>query len=474
MIRHVLSLLFAALLLAIGCAQDLASLAPFPCAKDGTCPGGFDCTPDKTCVSAPSCGDRTDCGGTCVDTTSDETNCGACGAVCQAGFFTCCDSVCVGTTTSSQNCGACGRTCPGSLSCIDGTCGCPGGQVVCEETSCVDESTDPNNCGGCGVRCGANAVCNGGACACDPTYTLCGAGTGCVDETSDANNCGACGAVCTGGQICSSGACACPTGETLCSGTCANEETDVSNCGTCGNACPTGEICVQGACCGPRPGGGTCSIDPECGCALDGGTPKCTRSVGGPEHCVSNGTTPAGGSCTDDTDCGQGYLCPGTGVCTQICATSSDCLTANWACLFAYSVSDGNATSGGFSLCRPHCNLLSPLTADATHASCNAGQTCTYSSLTQGATLCASDAPIDGGTVPEACQTDQDCAPAYGCSLEGDASTGECLQWCTVGGTTCGSGFACAAAETPIYDNTTPIGFCFREILPSNGGARNP
>jgi hypothetical protein len=77
-----------------------------------------------------------ECGGVCVDTSSDPVNCGGCGVVCQPG-----------------------------QSCVNGLC-----QLVCAPPTqdcgglCVDTSSDPLNCGGCGVQCGSYEVCLGGSC----------------------------------------------------------------------------------------------------------------------------------------------------------------------------------------------------------------------------------------------------------------------------------------------------------------------
>ena len=76
------------------------------------------------------------CGEACVDLTSDATNCGACGAVCESG------EVC--------STGACQSTClPGLSSC---------GQ------SCVDLSTSIFHCGACDSACQAGQACADGGC----------------------------------------------------------------------------------------------------------------------------------------------------------------------------------------------------------------------------------------------------------------------------------------------------------------------
>lgn len=97
----------------------------------------------------PGTCEQTPCNGACVDLSSDNENCGACGNACAAGL-TCCDGVCRALQSDNSNCGACGNACfiPGSRFCTCGvcvfcplgatvapgecTCECPDGQVDCE------------------------------------------------------------------------------------------------------------------------------------------------------------------------------------------------------------------------------------------------------------------------------------------------------------------------------------------------------
>jgi hypothetical protein len=46
--------------------------------ESGSCPGG-------ACAPVDACGGLTNCGGVCVDTTSDRYNCGGCGNFCEYG-----------------------------------------------------------------------------------------------------------------------------------------------------------------------------------------------------------------------------------------------------------------------------------------------------------------------------------------------------------------------------------------------------
>jgi len=51
-----------------------------------------------------------DCGGFCVDLSSSDSNCGACGNSCPSGFV-CCDGSCVDISSDSFYCGRCYNPC---------------------------------------------------------------------------------------------------------------------------------------------------------------------------------------------------------------------------------------------------------------------------------------------------------------------------------------------------------------------------
>jgi hypothetical protein len=154
----------------------------------------------QVALSAKACPKPlTDCGGTCVDTSGDLTNCGKCGASCSDG------DVCVRSKCQPPT--------------LCGTVTCQAGQACCG-TACVNLATDEQNCGKCGVVCAAGETCVVGKCqatvtcgtiTCLPGESCCG--TACVDLATDPNNCGTCGNACdpeqnfNGVASCSKGVC---------------------------------------------------------------------------------------------------------------------------------------------------------------------------------------------------------------------------------------------------------------------------
>jgi len=72
-----------------------------------------------------------------------------------------CGTGCVDTQTNNANCGACGNACPAMRSCQAGKCTCPTGYTDCSG-ECVNTQIDVQNCGGCGKPC--SGICTAGAC----------------------------------------------------------------------------------------------------------------------------------------------------------------------------------------------------------------------------------------------------------------------------------------------------------------------
>ena len=118
------------------------------------------------------------CGIMCVDTASDENNCGGCfgvdgekcesGEVCQAGSCTCPSGTHFDSTFNN-----CVPDCTGDLENLppNGDCACPslpGGTPTQCSDSCVDTNTNEDNCGSCGNSCPAGETCQNGSCTTGP------------------------------------------------------------------------------------------------------------------------------------------------------------------------------------------------------------------------------------------------------------------------------------------------------------------
>ncbi len=80
---------------------------------------------------------------------------------CTSGL-TLCGTGCVDTKTNNANCGACGTACPSPQTCGAGACQCPSGYTNCNG-QCVNTQIDVANCGACGKAC--SGVCSAGTCA---------------------------------------------------------------------------------------------------------------------------------------------------------------------------------------------------------------------------------------------------------------------------------------------------------------------
>lgn len=64
----------------------------------------------------------TDCSGSCVNTTSDGSNCGSCGTKCTGPLMGCCKSTCTSYASDASNCGSCGHKCSVYSICSAGSC----------------------------------------------------------------------------------------------------------------------------------------------------------------------------------------------------------------------------------------------------------------------------------------------------------------------------------------------------------------
>ncbi len=142
----------------------------------GTTSSGQACLPD--CTGGQVNNPQT---GTCK-CTSNQTACGN-------------PATCLDTNTDNNNCGSCGNDCseapnPSGSSCQSGSCQCPAGQTSCND-QCVDTNTDLNNCGSCGNVCATGASCSSGSCVC-PSDKPNTCNNQCTNIQTDSSNCGAC------------------------------------------------------------------------------------------------------------------------------------------------------------------------------------------------------------------------------------------------------------------------------------------
>lgn len=198
----------------------------------------------------PLCDAGTDCGGTCVDTSTNADHCGGCGVRCA-------DSL-------------------GPLSaCVASSCVCNAGTTKCGG-KCTRLESDPLNCGACGVVVDAAEYCVGGKPACRPGTEICKVWTyngnpvtcytKCTDTKGDGSHCigsnglqSRCylGSTVTG--RCVDGDCTsspCPSNLMECAGSptlsnvksCFDPKRDANHCGKCFNQCAPGQTCAQGAC----------------------------------------------------------------------------------------------------------------------------------------------------------------------------------------------------------------------------------
>ncbi len=114
-----------------------------PCTA-GTCDAGV-CTYD-TLADGTSCGATESlrcCGGSCVDISSDEENCGACGLACDGDLE--CESI-----AATSTCPSAPENVSGRCRCTGFNAQCPGGQICRTVTPFADRCTpsEPSDCPG--------------------------------------------------------------------------------------------------------------------------------------------------------------------------------------------------------------------------------------------------------------------------------------------------------------------------------------
>ncbi len=383
------------------------------------------------------------CGGTCVDLDYDSSNCGVCGLACPAGTEClagscfqetdcalaqerlacrlssvaggiCCDGSCVDSTSDVSNCGECGVECAAGTTCAPA-------QGCVEPDGGRTDFTFPATCGvqddlnACELDGGADGFCCGGACELGPSLSTCAAcgvgcpscfagcpaGTTCVSEGNDACVPLGCdgrsnGDVCAYGLVAGGYVSNSESRAICCSASCVDPAQDPDNCGLCGATCPSGicassagldvcflsepdqdclqtcgplTVCARGSCvdsscssstyCAARDGAvGVCCLAPPYGVAAEA---QCSDLANDPLNCGGCGfACPAGQTCTQGAcsgtpaDCvhriggycnpdgGEGYLCcPGVG-CTNVETDNANCGTCGVICSAGTSCQSGS------------------------------------------------------------------------------------------------------------------------------------
>lgn len=179
--------------------------------------------------------------------------------ICPSGYVNC-GGGCVNPSTDRRHCGACENAClPGEL-CELGDCRvvCPAGSTECFGL-CVDTDTDRRFCGSCDTSCGVGQVCEDGECVLTCPAPLVECDGVCTRLDDDLNNCGACGNIClplpNTIPTCGAGGCnwECEAETADCNGAAidgceANLMNDEDNCGGCGVECNGSLGCVDGTC----------------------------------------------------------------------------------------------------------------------------------------------------------------------------------------------------------------------------------
>ncbi|HLK35557.1 MAG TPA: hypothetical protein VKU41_02310, partial [Polyangiaceae bacterium] len=432
---------------------------------------GSSALPDSGEAASQDCaGARCGSAGTCVDTSTDPSNCGSCGvacpngAKCSDGACTCpasaplaCAGACIDPTADHANCGGCGNACTNGYRCSAGAC------VPCSSTDakcsgvCTDLSVDVDNCGSCGKVCPSGAVCSGGNCACpsaDPSVCPTTGGNQCVNLTDDHNNCGGCAGVCSlphATSVCTASSCAvsaCSTGYTDCDKVAAtgcevNTTTDTNNCGACGTACNLPHatpLCLLGRCVAAVCSAGytDCDLLSPNGCEV--------HTAADPNNC---------GSC--------GHVCQ-LAHATAACGAGT-CAIAS--CAPGYKDCDGNASNG----------CETDLTLPASCGDCNT--TCSGATPLCAASSCVSGCPAanptlcNGGTCVNTTNDSHNCGTCgHACNLPNASSTcssGACvIASCNAGFADCDNN-AANGCETHTASDLSNCGTCGKTCTAANG-----
>lgn len=149
-----------------------------------------------------------DCGGECVDLSTDSRNCGACGVECPGGRACFRGLYCEGFGPGAAGAGGAGG---GGGSAGAGQAGSETAGAAGSGSQCFEPYNSAAHCGECEKRCEAPAGlcdCTGDGCRCvsDCEAPLLQCGTSCADPNTDAMHCGSCFVECASG-LCQAGLC---------------------------------------------------------------------------------------------------------------------------------------------------------------------------------------------------------------------------------------------------------------------------
>ena len=475
--------------------------APLPLEDTGPADTGVECRADTDCAATdlcdtPSCVDGAcvhtpvacDDGDPCTDDACDVTT-GACGATPSpegtscGDTSQCCGGACLDVSSTDAHCGACGTVCASAESCVSGACACDAGFADCDGApGCeVSVSADATNCGGCGVMCSEpTPSCLDGSCA------ACTTDTDCSDD----------GRACTGAPVCNAGVCDYPLLPDTClvDGLCfAASDVDPTNqCLECdptrsatalsvrvgrtcddGLFCTDGDVCAMDATCAGTARDCTdgldctadscdeamdaCVNEATTGCAIDGAcvaasatnpaSPQC--QVCDPTATPYAWTALEGGTCDDGLFCTVVDTCTAEGVCAgldRVCDDAVSCTvdTCNEVDDVCDSALDGAScqiagtcyAAGTPNPLNP-CERCDPTLSTAawspdTGATCDDGQFCTVE-----------DACTSGGACvgqPRACDDGLSCTNDFCNEAESQCDFIPQTDFCAIGGTCYGEG----------------------------------
>ncbi len=314
------------------------------------------------------------CDGSCIDTNTDITNCGACArdcnqtkpqhastmsclasqctvTSCEDGYvlnegqcvsctelpgWTKCNDQCTQIDSDNNNCGKCNNACGSKRACYNGKC--------LGEEYYGNTATSPDHCGEVGNRCPDGQACVQGQCKLGYGKAYCGVA---IVQLGDIERCGGCDDKCDNGKICQNNQCVDGIGPTYCNGVATNTLSDVSNCGECGHRCENSN-CFNGECVSAQ--GESYTDEMYCNNIL-------VHSWSDSANCGSCGNT-----------CAKGLTCSG-GICQPYKMDSDSKLNCNGKDVSPYSDRDNCGKCGN--ICHDDCQQGICLFTSSTQLTCN-------------------------------------------------------------------------------------------------------